>query len=82
MNKSDIRKYNDNKNKKMKYWKKIYPFINVKEEQYEEFSKNFMKLKKVIDILDFVKELDIDMEEYNRHFKVELQPVPDVEDKN
>ena len=68
----------------MKYWKKIYPFINVKDEQYEEFSKNFMKVKKVIDILDFIKELDIDMEEYNRHFKVELQPEPesDVEDKN
>jgi len=82
MDKSDIRKYNDNKNKKMKYWKKNYPFINVKEEQYEEFSKNFMKLKKVIDILDFIKELDIDTEEYNRHFKVQLQPVPDVEDKN
>ena len=36
MDKSDIRKYNDNKNKKMKYWKKTYPFINVKEDQYED----------------------------------------------
>ena len=82
MDKSNIRKYKDNKNKKMKYWKKTYPFINVKDEQYEEFSNNFIRIKKVIDILDFIKELDIDMEEYNRHFKVELQPVPDVEDKN
>mgnify|MGYP003639318563 CR=1 FL=1 len=50
MDKSDIRKYNDNKNKKMKYWKKIYPFINVKEEQYEEFSKNFMKINLLINL--------------------------------
>ena len=82
MDKSNIRKYKDNKNKKMKYWKKTYPFINVKDEQYEQFSNNFIRIKKVIDILDFIKELDIDMEEYNRHFKVELQPEPDVEDKN
>ena len=65
MDKTNIRKYKDNKNKKMKYWKKTYPFINVKDEQYEEFSNNFIRIKKVIDILDFIKELDIDMEEYN-----------------
>lgn len=67
MDKSNIRKYKDNKNKKMKYWKKNYPFLNVKEDQYEEFSKNFIKIKKVIDILHFIKELDIDMEEYNNY---------------
>lgn len=76
MDKSNIRKYKDNKNKKMKYWKKTYPFINVKEEQYELFSENFIKIKKVIDILPFIKELDIDMEEYhnfiyNRDIKVQ-----------
>lgn len=76
MDKTTIRKYKDNKNKKMKYWKKTYPFINVKEEQYELFSENFIKIKKVIDILPFIKELDIDMEEYhnfiyNRDIKVQ-----------
>ena len=62
MDKSNMRKYKDNKNKKMKYWKKMYPYINVKDEQYEEFSKHFLKIKKVIDVLDFIKELDIDYE--------------------
>ena len=82
MDKSNIRKYKDNKNKKMKYWKKTYPFIKVKEDQYEEFSKNFMKIKKVIDILPFIKELEIDYEEYNRIFNYHQNLLVEVSDNH
>lgn len=93
MDKSNIRKYKDNKNKKMKYWKKVCPYINVKEEQYEEFSNNYLKIKKVIDILDFINELDIDYEmlkEYKNNCNKDLdikaeqqgQVELDDEDKN
>lgn len=82
MDKSNMKKYNDNKNKKMKYWKKTYPFINVKEDQYEEFSKNFMKIKKVIEILPFIKELDINMEEYDRHFNYHQNLLTEASDNH
>lgn len=50
------RKYNDNKKKKLKYWREKYG-LDIKDDQYEEFSKHSTKIKHVIPILAFLKNI-------------------------
>lgn len=52
-----MRKYNDNKKKKLKYWRDKYG-LDIKDEQYEEFSKYSTQIKKIIPILPLIKSLD------------------------
>lgn len=52
----DARKYIDNRKKKIKYWKEKYGLI-VELEQYDLFSKHSTDIKKIIDILHFLREL-------------------------
>jgi hypothetical protein len=50
------RKYNDNKKKKLKYWREKYG-LDIKDHQYEEFSKHSTKIKHIISILPFIKNI-------------------------
>ena len=52
-----MRKYNDNKKKKLKYWRDKYG-LDIKEEQYEEFSKYSTQIKKIIPIIPLIKSLN------------------------
>jgi len=56
------RKNHDNKQKKMSYWKKHYG-VNVTDEQYEMFSQHSTNIKKILPILDFVKTLNMNINE-------------------
>tara|TARA_R100001163_G_scaffold11166_1_gene10200 strand:- start:2346 stop:2558 length:213 start_codon:yes stop_codon:yes gene_type:complete len=51
------RKYNDNKKKKLKYWREKYG-LDIKDDQYEEFSKYSTKIKHIIPILPFLKNIE------------------------
>ena len=53
----EMRKYNDNKKKKLKYWRDHYG-LAVAESQYDEFSKYSTDIKKVIHILPFLKKIE------------------------
>ena len=52
------RKNQDNKQKKIKYWKKHYG-VDIDDEQYEMFSIHSTNIKKILPILDFVKTLNM-----------------------
>lgn len=55
----DMTKYKDNRAKKIKYWRKMYG-LNVSYAQYEDVAENFIRIRKVIDIIDLIKSLEID----------------------
>tara|TARA_R110002012_G_scaffold319982_2_gene542022 strand:+ start:688 stop:912 length:225 start_codon:yes stop_codon:yes gene_type:complete len=50
------RKIQDNRQKKISYWKKNYGIV-INNEQYDMFSKHSTSIKKILPILDFVKTL-------------------------
>ena len=52
----NMRKYIDNKKKKLKYWRNKYN-LDIKDEQYDEFSKYSTDIKKIIHIIPFIKNL-------------------------
>lgn len=52
----NMRKYIDNKKKKLKYWRVKYN-LDIKDEQYDDFSKYSTDIKKIIHILPFIKNL-------------------------
>jgi len=52
------RKYNNNKRHKLHYWRTKYN-VNVTDEQYETFSEHSNIIKKVLPIINFIKELEM-----------------------
>jgi len=63
----------DNKRRAVKYYNDKYPFLNIdkdiSDDKFQEIKDNIWNIKKVIKLLKFFKDLDLNEEKYNEYLQ-------------
>lgn len=63
----------DNKRRAVKYYNDKYPFLNIdkdiSDDKFQEIKDNIWNIKKVIKLLKFFKNLDLNEEKYNEYLQ-------------